>query len=325
MPRGPRNDAPGRLFHVMNRGIAKRTMFERRADFRFFLSRLASAVRRGEIDVLSFCLMLTHFHLIVRSHGHLSQAMQRIASEYTRRFNVSRGRKGALQCSRFLSKPVRSRIYLVNLVPYVDENPVKAGLVKRAEGYRWGSLGARARRRHRLWLCDDLTHLSRPIKSCEDWGERAWLVEARMAGQGEENPYEELVGANPDGVAEWMHQRARLADGTPACLPIVPRGVVSRAVDALFAERVDKRILVPSGRRMDMAELMLAGLLRELCGLRFTYIAQVVGTSAARARRCHKYHCRCVELLDGYRQDAARVVARCLRSLDLPGDVPPLV
>ena len=65
MPRLPRRDAPGRWFHVMNRGIARRTVFESREDVRYFLSRVARAVRRGEIEVHSFCIMATHFHLLV--------------------------------------------------------------------------------------------------------------------------------------------------------------------------------------------------------------------------------------------------------------------
>ena len=49
MPRSPRFDSAGRWFHVMNRGLARRTIFENRRDVRYFLSRLAYAVRRGEL------------------------------------------------------------------------------------------------------------------------------------------------------------------------------------------------------------------------------------------------------------------------------------
>jgi hypothetical protein len=108
-------------------------MFERKADVGYFLSRLAYCVRRGEFDVLSYAVMTTHFHLVVRSHGQLSAGMRRLQCEYTRHFNRSQGRDGALQRGRFTSKPVSSRLHLVNLIPYVDENPGQAGLAERAQ------------------------------------------------------------------------------------------------------------------------------------------------------------------------------------------------
>lgn len=54
MARRLRNDCPGAEFHVMSRGIARRTIFDTPADYRFFLSCLARAVRRGEIVVLAY-------------------------------------------------------------------------------------------------------------------------------------------------------------------------------------------------------------------------------------------------------------------------------
>lgn len=67
MPRIPRQDEPGRWHHVFNRAIARRTLFERREDYRFFLANLARAVHRREIEIHAYCLMGTHYHLLVRS------------------------------------------------------------------------------------------------------------------------------------------------------------------------------------------------------------------------------------------------------------------
>ena len=78
MARRLRQDRPGSLFHVMNRGIARRTIFDTPADYRFFLAGLARAVRRREVDVLAYALMRTHFHLLLRSLGGLSTAMRRV-------------------------------------------------------------------------------------------------------------------------------------------------------------------------------------------------------------------------------------------------------
>ena len=94
MPRNPRNDHEGGVFHLTNRGGAKRTTFEVDRDYRYAKSRLAYAVRRGEIEVLAFSFLMTHFHLLVRSRGRLSEAMRRIQNEYVRYFNRARRRDG---------------------------------------------------------------------------------------------------------------------------------------------------------------------------------------------------------------------------------------
>ncbi len=79
MARNPRQDHPGSWHHVMNRGIARRSLFESRDDIRFFLACLARAVRRGQIEVHAWCILTTHFHLLVRSPGgELSAAMRRV-------------------------------------------------------------------------------------------------------------------------------------------------------------------------------------------------------------------------------------------------------
>ena len=124
MARRPRLDEPGTWHHVMNRGITRRTAFENRDDCRAFLAGIARAVRRREIEVHSFCVTTTHFHLLVRSpSGQLSQAMRRIQNRYVRRFNRSRRRDGPLFRGRFRSRPVDSLTYRrdVGRRPVLDE------------------------------------------------------------------------------------------------------------------------------------------------------------------------------------------------------------
>ncbi|MCC7139029.1 MAG: transposase, partial [Planctomycetes bacterium] len=79
----------------MNRGIARRAVFETRADVRAFLCLLAVAVRRRKIEVIAFCFMTTHFHLVLRSlDGHLSETLRWVLNVYVRWFNRRRRRDG---------------------------------------------------------------------------------------------------------------------------------------------------------------------------------------------------------------------------------------
>ncbi|MBU0756103.1 MAG: hypothetical protein KJ645_13250 [Planctomycetes bacterium] len=121
----------------MNRGIARRTVFETREDFRYFFSRLARAVRREGLEVHAFCVMTT---LLVRSPaGKLSEGMRRVQNEYVRRFNRMCKRDGPLFRGRFRSRLVDSRIYRHVLVQYIDSNPMSAGLTRVPHLYQFAS------------------------------------------------------------------------------------------------------------------------------------------------------------------------------------------
>ena len=153
MPRAPREDSPGSWHHVINRAIARRTLLERREDFRFFLAQLARSVHRGEVEVHAFSLMGTHYHLLLRCpDGDLGKAMQRIQLAYSRWFNRSRKRDGSLVRGRYFSKRVDSVEYAHALVRYIDANPVKAGVVGNAALYPYGSAFHYARCAGPPWL-----------------------------------------------------------------------------------------------------------------------------------------------------------------------------
>ena len=107
MARRPRQDHPDSGHHVINRGLAKRPLFEDREDIRFFLSRLAHEVRRGRIEVHAWCVLTTHFRPLVRSQiGEVSEALRRSQNVYSRFLNRGHRRNGTLVRGRFFSKPV---------------------------------------------------------------------------------------------------------------------------------------------------------------------------------------------------------------------------
>ena len=143
----------------------------------FLLNLIRYLSRFYFVDVLGFCLMSNHFHLVVRMHtgdhlsdeamterleawfpegrtispknivdfrerwSSLSQFVKDIKQGFTRFYNKRHNRKGYFWGDRFKSLIVQNGYSLVNLLAYVDLNPVRAGIVKRPELYRWCSLG----------------------------------------------------------------------------------------------------------------------------------------------------------------------------------------
>lgn len=305
MTRSSRLDVAGRWHHVMNRGMARRTLFETVADIRFFLSQLARQVRAGRVEVHAYCVMTTHFHLLVRSvRGELSPALQSITLAYVRYFNRSRRRDGPLVRGRFLSCPVQSRRYLVTLVRYIDDNPVVAGIVPLAALYPHGSARHHSAERGPKWLARSFIEEQRsratlpgqPLRSYESafgttltLGER-WLVQRRLAcAARSEEPLDQLFEMAPPEIKDWMLRKAALADGTAPGYPIVDPDCLERAL-AQASHAIGAWPLRLSRKSSDAWIIARVGMLRELCGLSLEETARRCERSYQNTAKLHGLH-----------------------------------
>ena len=292
----------------MNRAIAKRPYFEVRSDKRYFLARTASEVRAGRIEVHAFCLMTTHFHLLVRSPaGELSDSMRRIQNAYTRHFNRLRRRDGPLIRARYLSKRVDSDAYRHAVVRYIDANPVRAGLVSSAPEHEFGSAGAFVTGSSPRWLSTEWVR-ARALEltghrefdaatyagafgqhDVADMEATAEFVEARMASARDGDPLDDLIGGTPAQVQEWMRWKAQLADGMEVGLPVSGPTAVLRAVARDLQARGDW--VVDAGERAWRgSEVASAGLLRELAALPFERIGRRLDLGPAAVTRRVRLH-----------------------------------
>lgn len=332
MARKPRNDAPGTWFHVMNRGIARRTLFETSADIDLFLEQLGAASERGELAVHAFALMTTHYHLLVRSPlGRLGAAMQRVQTEYSRSFHRGRRRDGPLVRGRYTSNVVRSHVYRCTLVRYIDRNPVSAGLVSRAADYPHGSAGVYAREGSREipWL--DRRWVEREVRERlglsiydprrydEVFGhlpERlARLVERRIRSHDTEDPVDDLIRAAPDAVLEWMRRKALLADGTRPGLPVLTPESVEESIEARSSGECEPWSI---GRRSGWLVLRV-GLTRQLCGLGVDATGARVGLRRSTASNIARLHSYLFETDHEYARLAASVASSALREWESGG------
>ncbi|MBR3160240.1 MAG: transposase [Atopobiaceae bacterium] len=138
MPRIARKQSASSIYHVMNRGEGRQIIFEDDSDRAFFMRRLDDLLAEMHGTLLAWCLLDNHFHLLVSaSLDNLKKLMHRLQTGYAGYFNRVHRHDGALFGGRFESEPVDTEKYLMTVVRYIHENPVKARLG--GLGYRWSS------------------------------------------------------------------------------------------------------------------------------------------------------------------------------------------
>jgi REP element-mobilizing transposase RayT len=139
MPRRPRIDYDGAIQHVAVNGNNRQSIFLDTADRFALLRLLEGTVERYGWEVLSYCLMDTHWHLLVRTPKTLSVGLQRLNSQFSRGFNKRHGRSGHSIRHRFMSVAVETDAHMVALSRYIPLNPVHAGLIGHPADWAWSS------------------------------------------------------------------------------------------------------------------------------------------------------------------------------------------
>ena len=141
MPRQARIDVPGQMYHVMSRGIERGRIFIDEEDYADFLERIAVWLNKCGGKCLAWCLMPNHFHfLVLRGARPLSEMMHHAMTGYAINFNLRHRRAGHLFQNRYKAIICDLEEYLLELVPYIHLNPLRARLVKDLAGlesYKW--------------------------------------------------------------------------------------------------------------------------------------------------------------------------------------------
>ncbi len=139
MPRRTVTFAIGEHYHVYNRGHNRQPIFFDRDNQLFFLRRVREYLV-DHADVLAYCLMPNHYHLLVKLRSpQFSAAMQRFGVSYSKAINQRYARVGSLFQGPFRAIHVDQQEYLIHLTRYIHLNPVAAGLVQRPEQWEFSS------------------------------------------------------------------------------------------------------------------------------------------------------------------------------------------
>ena len=143
MPRHARQAPGGLVYHVLNRANGKLRLFKKPEDFEAFNRVLIEAHKRVPIRILDWCLMPNHWHLVLwpEKDGELTSFMRWLTLTHTQRWKHAHSAvgHGHLYQDRFKSFPIEQDTHLLNVLRYVERNPVRAKQVARAELWRWGS------------------------------------------------------------------------------------------------------------------------------------------------------------------------------------------
>ena len=133
MPRPLRAVEDGLVYHVINRGNNRQPVFRKTADFRAFLDTLAELKERKPFLLYGYCLLGNHFHLLMRPTGaSISRIMQSLLVSHTQRYHKHYRSGGHVWQGRFKSPVIQDDDHLLNVLRYIEANPLRAKLVRRA-------------------------------------------------------------------------------------------------------------------------------------------------------------------------------------------------
>lgn len=140
MPRRPRLESPTDYYHVMVRGNNKEKILKTSGQKGYFLNCLKELVEAGKFELAAYCIMDNHVHLIVKSKlDDLSSTMKKLNTKYAMAINYQQDRIGHVFQDRFKSEIIDKDSYLLNVIRYVHNNPVRAKIVNTPKEYKWSS------------------------------------------------------------------------------------------------------------------------------------------------------------------------------------------
>ncbi len=201
MPRPPRADQANGLYHALNRGNLRSTIYHKEGDYAAFEQILNEGLESYTVDLFAYQLMPNHYHLVLRPgvDGEMSRFMKWIGGTHTMRYHAHyhTAGQGHVYQQRYKSFPIQDGDHFLLVCRYVERNALRAGLVDKAEDWRCGSLWRWLQkpepkpkilspwpvRRHPNWL----EHVNKPlgdaelasIRKCarrdQPFGEDSWI------------------------------------------------------------------------------------------------------------------------------------------------------
>ena len=207
MPRTARIAPGGYVFHVLNRGNERREIFEADGDYLAFLRALTTTLDHVPLRLLAWCLMPNHWHLVLwpEKDGQLGAFMQRLTTTHVRRWRLFRQSvgHGHLYQGTYKSFPVQEDDHFYTLCRYVERNPLRAKLVRRAEDWPYNSLGCT---RHAAAASEAPPLATWPLPRPRNW---TALVNQPQTEAELEAIHTSIRRGRPFGSPQWQKRTAK--------------------------------------------------------------------------------------------------------------------
>ena len=193
------------MYHVLNRGVGRRTLFDKDQDFLAFERVVEEALRTCRMRICAFCVLSNHWHFVCwpEADGDLPAFMQQMTNMHVKRWKEHRHEigYGHQYQGRYKSFPVETEDYFYQVVRYVERNALWANLVSCAEAWPWSSL-RRGERDDPAFPILSAWPLPRP----SDWLE----IVNRPQSQAELDVLRQCVRrGRPFGTADWVAETAQ--------------------------------------------------------------------------------------------------------------------
>jgi len=141
MSRLKRYEVGGLPQHIVQRGNNRQACFIRERDYQYYRECLRDASVKNDCQVHAYVLMTNHVHILATpcTPGGISHMMQSLGRKYVRYFNSRYQRTGTLFEGRYKASLIESDKYFLACSRYIEDNPVRSGIVSNPGGYRWSS------------------------------------------------------------------------------------------------------------------------------------------------------------------------------------------
>jgi putative transposase len=213
------------VFHVLNRAAGRRKLFDKDEDYAAFLRVLERTLENAPMRLCAFCLMPTHWHLLLwpQHDGDLARFMQKLTITHVRRWVEYRRvvGQGSLYQGRYKSFAVEDDVHFTTVARYVERNPVRAGRVRQAQRWRWSSLGQHASENVPLIPLSPW-----PVRRRGDWTE--WVNQPQTPAE-EAAVLRSLQRNRPFGSEKWTAKMEKLLDLGELRPPGRPRKLLGRS------------------------------------------------------------------------------------------------
>jgi putative transposase len=307
MARRPRFLAPGVLYHAIVRGNQRQQTFLDDGDYQAYFERLGRYRKRCGVTVYAYCLMPNHVHLLVETGSQpLSRFMQGLQQSYTQYFNHKRRKTGHLFQGRYKAIICDKDQYLLTLIRYIHQNPVRAKMVARIDEYRYSG--------HRAYAEGRVTEVLEPKRVLDMLGGQAGYKRFVRDGlkEGHREEYYRVEDQRFLGGEGFGEKLKRKAEEEETAEPKKPLRRVFRS--AAREVKVEPEVLAGADRGWEVsrARALVGYVLIRRLGYKLKEVARCLGRDIATVSSLVS---RCAERMNDnetLRKQATRLAKDCL-------------